>query len=446
MSPTLRQLLRLAGPVVIARIGIMVMGLTDAVVVGRFSTEQLAFHALGWAPTMVVLTSSIGLLAGVQVKAAQRLGEGRRTEVGAVLRRGIKHALWISVIVTLALSALGPAFLHAIGLEAELADGAGRALRVFALSMPMYLPAVAISLWLEALGRPGPGMVFMWLANGLNLALNLLLVPGAFGLPALGAVGAGWATFGSRGALLVMLALYVWRMRDSEVLGVFRRAPRAPEEEAEQRRIGYGAGASQFVEAGAFAGMNIVAGWLGALETAAWAIVLNVTAIVFMVPLGLSAATAVLVGRAWGRKDQVGVRQAAESGFLAAGVGTLIAALVVWPGAALIASAYAGDPALARLATVGLLLAPLFFVPDGLQVVAAQALRARDDVLVPTATHVISYTAIMLPLGWALAHPAHLGLSGILWSVIAASFVAAAFLLLRFYHLQARLQHGAGSG
>lgn len=442
----LRALLRLAGPVILARIGIMAMGLTDAVVVGRFSTQQLAFHALGWAPTMVVLTSSIGLLAGVQVKAAQRLGEGRRGEVGAVLRRGLKQALWISLIVTVGLLACGPAFLHAIGLEAELAAGAGRALRVFALSMPLYLLAVALSLWLEALGRPGPGMVFMWLANGLNLALNLLLVPGVFGLPALGAIGAGWATFGSRGALLLMLAVYVWKMRDSAALGVFRRAPREPAEEVEQRRIGYGAGASQFVEAGAFAGMNIVAGWLGARETAAWAIVLNVTAIVFMVPLGLSTATAVLVGRAWGARDWRGVRRAAETGFMVAIVATGVAALIVWPGAPLIAASYAGEPALARLATAGLLLAPLFFVPDGLQVVAAQALRARDDVLVPTLTHVLSYAGVMLPLGWALAHPAGLGLPGVLWSVIVASFLAAGFLLFRFYLLQSRLQAGVGSG
>lgn len=436
--PELSALLRLAGPVILARVGIMVMGLTDAVVVGRFSTQELAFHALGWAPTMLVLTTGVGLLAGVQVKTAQRIGQGRREETGAVLRRGLVYAFWVGIGSTVALLVLGPAFLGAIGLEAELARGAGEALRVFAFSMTPYLLSVALSLWLEGLSRPKAGMVFMWVANGLNLGLDLLLVPGAFGLPAMGAVGAGWATFLARTALLAMLAVYVWRMAEGRSLGLFRKPPREPEEAREQRRIGYGAGASQFVEAGAFAGMNVVAGWLGSVETAAWAIVLNVTAIIFMVPLGLSTAAGVLVGRAWGAGDAAGMRRAAELSFLLTAALTLAVALVVWPAAPLIAAAYTGDPALAALATTGLLLAPLFFVPDGLQVVVAQVLRARDDVLTPTLTHVLSYAGVMLPLGWALAHPAGLGLVGVMWAVVIASFLAAGFLLFRFYLLQRR--------
>ena len=81
---------------------------------------------------------------------------------------------------------------------------------------------------------------------------------------------------------------------------------------------------------------------------------------------------------------------------------------LLWPGAELIAGSYATDPALVALAASGLVLATLFFVADGLQVVAANALRARGDVWVPTAMHVVSYAVIMLPLGWALAHPAEL--------------------------------------
>src|SRR5262245_58027573 len=84
----LAQLMKLSGPVGLSRLGIMVMGLTDALVVGRFSATQLGHHALGWAPTSVILTMTVGLLAGVQVMTARRIGEGRRDLTGAVLRRG----------------------------------------------------------------------------------------------------------------------------------------------------------------------------------------------------------------------------------------------------------------------------------------------------------------------------------------------------------------------
>ena len=81
--------------------------------------------------------------------------------------------------------------------------------------------------------------------------------------------------------------------------------------EIEQRRIGYGAAASSFFEITAFAAMNVIAGWISPLTVAAWAVTLNVLALMFMVPLGLSTATAVMVGRAYGAVDPAGLSRAA---------------------------------------------------------------------------------------------------------------------------------------
>src|SRR3569833_506854 len=94
----LAALLKLSWPVVISRLGIMAMGLSDAIVVGRYSATQLGYHALGWAPTSVVVTMAIGLLSGVQVMTARAIGEGRRRDTGAVLRRGLSYSLWIGAI------------------------------------------------------------------------------------------------------------------------------------------------------------------------------------------------------------------------------------------------------------------------------------------------------------------------------------------------------------
>ncbi len=432
------ELLRLAWPIVLARLGVQAMGLVDAVVVARASSRQLAYHALGWAPTLAVLTGGIGLLTGVQVMAARRAGENRPERAGAVLREALVYAAGAGAAATLALLLTGPALLALLGLDPDLTRGASAALRVFALSLTPYLLACACSFWLEGLGRPLPGLYAMWAANAVNLLLNLLLVPGTFGLPALGAVGAGWATLGARLFLLLWLALAIVRQPDARSLGVFGRDRPPPDARREQRRIGYGAGASYFVEAGAFSGMSVVAGWLGPLPVAAWAVVVNVSSIVFMPPLGFAAATAVLVGRAWGAGDRVGVRRAAAAGFAVSAACALLVALLVWPGARAIAKLYAPDPALAAAAAGGLTLAALFFVPDALQAVAAQALRARGDVALPTYTHVASYAAVMLPLGWALAHPAGLGLSGCLWAVVAASLLSAGLLLGRFLLLSRR--------
>lgn len=434
---TLRELISLAWPVILARVGIMTMGLTDAIVVGNFASRELAYHTLAWAPTSVVITTAVGLMIGVQVMTARLLGEGRAEAVGGVLRRGVVYALQIGFGSMLGLILIGPWALGRLGLEEGLAEGASPALTVFALSMPAYLVSVAGQFFLEALGRPKPGMIAMWVANGVNLALNLVLVPDLLGLGVNGAVASAWATFGARAALAAFLVVFILRLPEARALGVF--SPPAPDRAiaGEQIKVGFGAGSSYFIEVGAFAAMTVYAGLLGANETAAWAVVLNVAAIVFMVPLGLSSATGVLVGRAYGAVDRAGVLRAGLLGLAVVAAATLIIALIVWPGAGLIIRAYNRDPALVALATPALILATLFFVADGLQVVAAQANRAAGDVWWPTVLHLVSYGLIMTPLGyvWSI----QTGVNGLVWSVIVASLVSATLLTWRFLRISRRL-------
>ena len=434
----LAELLKLSGPVVISRLGIMAMGLSDAIVVGRYSATQLGYHALGWAPTSVIVTMAIGLLSGVQVMAARAIGEGRLHETGAVLRRGLAYSAWIGLVSMAALVLLGPVFLHAIGLEKSLADGASRVLMVFCLSLPGYVISVSASFWMEGLSRPGPGAWAMWIANAINLALDLVLVPGHFGLPALGAMGGAWATTGARTFLAVFMLSYIALMPEARALGVFDKPPRDRAAEAEQRRIGFGAGASNFLEVAAFASMNVFAGWIGGLAVAAWAIVLNVAAIVFMVPLGLATGAAVRVGRAYGAREPKSVVLAGLVAFAVTGLFGAVISLVIWPNAAWISTAYTANPATLAMAVPALVISCLMYLPDSLQVVTAQALRARGDVWLPTGTHLTSYTVIMMPLAWWLAIPRGLGIAGIAWAVVIASVVSAVLLLTRFWLLSRR--------
>jgi len=434
----LAQLLKLAGPVVLARLGIMTMGLSDAIVVGRFSAAQLGYHALGWAPTNVVITMVVGLLSGVQVMTARAVGEGRRQEAGAVLRRGIVYAFWIGLASTALLLLGGPAFLHAIGLSRDLADGATRPLLVFALSLMPYTVSVAASFWLEGLSRPGAAVWAMWVANGVNLVLDLLFVPGSFGLPALGAVGGALATLGARTALCLFMLAYIARMHEARALGVFAQPPRDRAAEAEQRRIGFGAGLSNAFEVTAFNSLNIIAGWISALAVAGWTIVLNVTAVVFMAPLGLATAAAVRVGAAYGARDPAGMRRAAGVAVAVTSVYGLVLTLAVRPFVGQIVGVYTGDAPTLAIAGAGLALACLMLLPDALQVVVAQVLRARGDVWVPTGTHLTSYVLIMAPLAWFLAIPLKMGVAGLVWAVIVASLVSCSLLLARLWMLSRR--------
>lgn len=434
---TLRELLTLAWPVVLARLGIMTMGLTDAIVVGNYAGRELAFHSLAWAPSSIIVVTAIGLLFGVQVMTARLLGEGRRDEVGAVLRRGLVYAVQLGVAAAIALIITGPWLLRQLNMEPGLAEGASPALIVFALSMPAYLISVVAQFFLEALNRPKPGMVAMWVANAVNLGLNLLLVPDVLNLGIHGAQASAWATFAARASLAIFLVIYILRLPEARALGVFSKPRPDPVTATEQRRVGYGGGSSYFIEVAAFAAMTIFAGRLGANETAAWAIVLNVSAIVFMVPMGLSSATAVLVGNAYGARDRAGLLRAGLVGLSVVAAVTLAVALAIWPTAHVVVLAYGRDPALLAIAAPALVLATLFFVADGIQVVAAQANRAAGDVWWPTIMHFIAYSVIMMPLGWWLSHS--LGIDGLVWAVIIASLASSALLTGRFVRVARRL-------
>ena len=278
----------------------------------------------------------------------------------------------------------------------------------------------------------------MWIANAVNLGVDLVLVPGLFGLPAMGAMGGAWATTIARTFLAVFMLSYILFMPEAGSLGVFNKPIRDRASEAEQRRIGFGAGASNFFEVAAFASMNIIAGWIGGLAVAAWTIVLNVAAIVFMVPLGLSTGAAVRVGRAYGARDPVGVIRAGLVAFGVTGLFGALVGLVVWPNAAWISTAYTTNPLTLAMAIPALALSALMYFPDSLQVVCAQALRARGDVWLPTGTHLTSYIVLMMPLAWWLAIPRHMGIMGMVWSVVIASFVSGVLLLGRFWILARR--------
>jgi MATE family multidrug resistance protein len=439
---TYGELLRLAGPNVASRLGIMAIGLTDAIVVGHYSAVELGYHSLGWAPTVTVLVAGIGLLMGVQVLTARHIGAGRPELTGAVLRRGISYALLIGIVSTAGLIALGPPALANIGLEPSLAAGATAALIVFSLSLTPYLVADSLWLWLEAQGKPQVPMIAMWVANVINLVLALWIVPGTSPFPVAGAVAAGWVTLVARVSLMLMLGWWVWRWPHAHEVGVFRKAVADPAEAREQRRIGYASGLSYAIEAGAFSGMNFVAAQLGVLVVAAWAVVMNVAAAVFMVPMGIAAATAVLVSRSVGAGSVESVKRAFMMGMkLAMGVLLALSLLVFWD-AELVARAYSNDPALLAMTASALLISCLFFMADGAQVVAANALRARGDVWWPTGMHFVSYVVIMIPLAWWLAVGRGGGLDGVIWAVVLASLVSGGALTARFFWLGDRMKQG----
>lgn len=428
-EPLLPRLLRLAGPVAVARLGIMGMGVADTIIVGQLAPKELSHLALGWAPTGVFLVGAIGLLVGVQVLAARAIGEGKSENAGAALRRGLVIG-WIAGALSAVLIAVGatPALI-AMGIEPALAASAGKVAAVLGLSIPLHLTFVAASFFLEAISRPNAGAVVMWLGNAVNIALNLLLVS------EWGAVGSAWATVGARVFLVVGLLGWIWYSLRGSEYGVLRKPSGDAPGYGALLGVGAAAAVSQVAEAGAFSGMTVIAGRIGEQAVATYQITLNLLAVVFMLSLGLAAATQVLVSESIGANDRP---KAARAGWLGIGVNLLLlmaAGLVALVFATPIGRAYSADPALVAAVAALMPIAALTMLPDGGQVVAAAALRGRGDNWFPTASHVLAYVIVMPPLAFFLGEMQERGVYGLMEAIFLASVLSVGVLTARHFWL-----------
>jgi MATE family multidrug resistance protein len=424
-------LVRLAGPVVLARAGNTVLNLTNLVIIGHAGPKELARQSVAFSLINTLQMIGFGLLTGTLVAVAVSFGREEFVECGRAWRRSLSYSLGLGIVAAL-LSGFAAPLLKVLGQPSDFADGVGRVTLILGWSLPAQLLFIATSFFLEAIGRPHPGMIAIGLGAAVNGLLCWALVFGHGGLPALGAEGTAIANLIVRVLLTAGLIVYALSFRDAARFGTRRSGTGGWQSGASQRRIGYADGLSLGIESGAFAAMNLFAASLGTAAVGAYAIALSLLSAIFTFALGISAATAVLVGRAYGRQSARGV---AFCGWLGIAVNTgvmLLAGLPLLLAPAEIAGLYSTDPVVVATAVPLILIIAVTMIGDGGQRVAAQALRGCHDAWFPTALHMVSYAFLMMPLGWALAFGWERGVTGLLLAIAIASFASLAVLSARF--------------
>jgi MATE family multidrug resistance protein len=419
------RLLRLAAPVAIGRLGVVGMGVVDAVVVGQVAPAQLAHQALGWTITGPALLGGIGLLFGVQVLTARLAGAGRAQETGAIWRRGLAMAAAAGLLVCAVAWSLGPLPLIASGVAPALARSGAAVAAVLAMSIPFHLAFMASTNFLEALQRPAPGAIAMWAANGVNLALNLAFVPHW------GAIGSAWATVLSRFFLAAAIIVFIVSAPSLRPLAG-KSAARKETGYVALLTIGAAAALSAMVEAGAFATLGVIAGRIDATSVATFSIATGgLVTLVYLLAQGLATAGAVLVSEAIGAGAWAEARRA---GWRALTL-TLAAMVACGMGCAFfatsIARAFSSDPAISAAFAANMGLVALLMIPDGAQGVADALLRARGENWLPTLARLAPFVFIAPPLALYLSEDQGRGLSGVFAALLLASFLACGALFAR---------------
>ncbi|MBV1797574.1 MATE family efflux transporter [Siccirubricoccus sp. G192] len=442
-------MLGLAWPIALTNLSQIALLLTDTLLLGRLGTEALAAATLGVNLYWALLAPLFGLAQAAAPMLAQARGAGRRTDAprrGWIreMRRSARQALWAVALLTLPVWAVlwhAEALLLALGQEPGLARLAGDYILALMWGLPLFGTFVVLRGFLAAMERPEAALWVSLAGLAVNALLGWLLILGGWGAPRLGLVGAGLA---STLANLFMLAALLLAIRRDRQLRRFRLLGHLWRPDwlrfREVFRIGLPIAGQMWLEIGLFATAALVMGWLGAVAVAAHAIAVQMATTTFMVPMGIGQAATARVGLAAGAGDAAGAERAGRvaivigAGFMAAMAGLLVLGAEALPWLFLNAMD-PGAPAVAAAGAMLLVIAGLFQLADGVQVVAAGALRGLKDTRVPMLLAAAGYWGLGLPLGLVLGFPLGLGATGIWIGLAAGLALVAGLLLLRWRRL-----------
>ncbi len=423
----LRDMLRLALPVVISQLGMMLMGVVDTVMVGHYSATDLAAVALGNLYFVSVYAFGLGVLMSLDPLVSQAVGSGDRSAVVRAVQRGLLIAFGLSVPLTVALwpGELVFTFLHQ---PKEIIPTAATYARICIPGLLPFLGFIVLKQTLQAMQKVRPVVIVIFAANLLNVLLNWLLIFGGMGLEPMGAIGSAWASTASRW----FLALSLFLLARDQLGPLLRRLDPVVLQTRPLWRmfvLGVPIGIQHCIEFGAFATIALFMGWMGAVPLAAHQVALYLAALSFMVPLGVSAAAAVHVGNAIGRGDQSGARRAASAALICGGGFMVFTAVIFLTIPGPLASIFTNAGDVIAVALVLIPIAGFFQIFDGLQVVAGGILRGMGDTRAPMVLNVLGFWFAGVPVSLWLGFKLEMGPAG-LWYGFVAGLGAVAILLL----------------
>jgi MATE family multidrug resistance protein len=425
----LRAMLRLATPVVVIQVGMMLMGVVDTIMVGHLSAVALAAVALGNLYFFGLGVFGMGTLMVLDPVVAQAVGARDDPAIARGIQRGALVALMLAVPATLLLLPAEPFMVLARQPADVVPHAAAYAVRLAPGVLPFFF-FVVLRQSLQSMHRTAPILITIVAANLVNAALNWVLIFGHFGAPALGVVGAAWATTLSRWLLALLLLTLTWRRLRPYLLParpeIWQWAPLG-----RMLRLGVPIGFQYTLEFGAFAFVALMMGWLGTRAMAGHQVAINLASLTFMVPLGMADAGSILVGHAVGRGDLPGTRGAARAALLC-GIGFMSCTAVAFltlPGP--LTRLYTTDVSVIAVA-VGLIpLAGVFQVFDGTQVVAGGILRGLGETKVAMVVNLLGYWFFGLPVSYLLGFGLELGPRGLWYGLVLGLAAVATILLVR---------------
>ncbi|MDX5340674.1 MAG: MATE family efflux transporter [Cyclobacteriaceae bacterium] len=428
----LKTTLILAYPVMLSQLGQVAVGVADSMMVGRLGAVPLAASSLANSIFFVIMMFGIGISMGITPLVSVADGKGKTKRIS----RLFSHGLWINLITSLVL------MMVILGLSQGL-HYLNQPEEVVILSIP-YLFIITASLlpmmvfqtfkqMAEGLSQTKQAMYITVFANLVNVFLNWVLIWGKFGFPAMGLNGAGLATLISRVLMMLMMGGYILssqrykkyhlKLRNQTAsLLMFGRI----------LKIGIPTGFQFIFEVSAFGTAAIMMGWIGVNALAGHQIALNLASISYMLATGLATAGMIRVSNQIGKGDFKAMREAGMVVFALVMGFMFFCGVIFFAFRFFLPTLYIDDPEVISLSASLLIIAGLFQISDGVQVVGLGVLRGMEDVKVPTLVTLMAYWVLGLPLGYVLAFELGFAEKGIWYGLLIGLTITAVMLFYRF--------------
>jgi MATE family multidrug resistance protein len=433
-----RRVGRLALPVAIAELGWMAMTTVDTIMVGPLGPAAIGALGVSNSAFYSIAIFGMGLLLGLDTLVSQSHGAGDKADTHHSLSQGVYSAIFISIPLTIIFLYL-PAIFRAVGINPEVSVLAELFVRTLNWSTLPLLLYGAFRRYLQGIGHVRPVMFVLVSANLVNWLFNWLLIQGRWGFPALGVTGSALSTCLARAYMAGSLLFFIWYFERGSEPGLRSLIrPPDPARLLKLMRLGLPAATQILLEIGAFGAAAMLAGRLTAAALAAHQIALNCAAISFMVPLGISSASAVSVGQAIGRNEP---ELARKNGYIGIGLACLFmsCSAVAFLAAPLpILSFYTNDAEVLRLGVKLLSIAAIFQLFDGIQTVSTGALRGLGNTQLPMLVNFCGYWLFGLPIGYVLCFHRGFGVAGLWWGLTIA-LIAISIVLLIAWQRQTKL-------
>jgi multidrug resistance protein, MATE family len=432
-SKELKPMLRVAGPVILAELGWMGMGVVDTIMVGPLGPAAIGAVGVGNSLHFALAIFGMGLFLGLDTLVSQAFGAGRLAECRAWLWRGVA----LAALLTLPFLVVGFAIQYTLpwlGFHPEVMPLLRSYFAVLLWSTPFLLFYATFRRYLQGMHIVTPIMFALVSANVVNATANWALIYGNWGFPALGVPGSAWATLISRAYMMSVLLIVVARIKPGssaqDPVGAYASVRTVTREQLWRLvELGFPAASQVTLEVGVFAAASALAGMLTPTAVASHQIALNIIAVAFMIPLGLSSAGAVRVGHAIGSGE---ARRAAAAGWTAIVLGVAFMAVTAVTFLAIprtLIGFFTRDESVLALGSSLLFVAAVFQLFDGLQGVTTGALRGLGDTRTAMITNLAGHWFLGLPVGYTLCFVVGLGVIG-LWIGLSIGLIVVGVILL----------------